>query len=175
VACFSCRYRELVQPYNFSRENSRVTFLTPTGQQVQKMLDSDGYVPIELEAPTGTKTTIRRLLLYTEDCPRFGTHDASQSFILSRILLDVCCVGMYGRGIKCRACPMGVHIKLHLHSFMYACECISGVLSWRLQVMASTRVCKCACLCRSCAHSLLIQLLERERAQPNCRCLQSKI
>ena len=60
-------FRELVQPYNFSRSVSEVTFLTPTQDKVAVALDMDGYATIVLHMPTGTVATVQRLLFYTED------------------------------------------------------------------------------------------------------------
>ena len=78
-------FREYVQPFNFSRGNDGVTFITPTYDRVRDSLD-DGYASIVLRMASGARVNVSKLLLYTDDCLQ---------------------VGMFGRGSACRACSAG--------------------------------------------------------------------
>ena len=78
--------RELVQPYNWTRHDAHISFLTPTAEEVRDSLGPAGYVPVRLRHPLGTVANLTQLVVYTEDCPRFG---------------------MFGRGLSCRTCPAG--------------------------------------------------------------------
>ena len=105
-------FRELVQPFNFTRTAIGVSFVTPTYDEVQlrwlrrqtlvtNRQDSNEtenvssvngstsraqYINISLVKQSGTAANITELLFYTEDCPSFG---------------------MFGRGSSCKACPTG--------------------------------------------------------------------
>ena len=62
-------FREYAQPFNFSRNDDDVTFTTPSHSAVQGLL-VDGYADVVLQLTTGVRSTLSKLLFYTEDCPQ---------------------------------------------------------------------------------------------------------
>ena len=99
-----------VQPYNFTRGEREVSFLTPTSDRVD--LDAAGYATISLRMPTGTMANVTKLLIYSEDCPRFG---------------------QFGKGLSCRMCSEGVRALVFLCAHVYMCM-IRWLLSWGAKV-----------------------------------------
>ena len=109
--------REYVQPYNFSNDGTRLTFLTPTYPQIAEQLNGPDrkYATITISVRgSGTALNVTQLLYVTEDCPAFG---------------------MVGRGLNCRKCPqvcLRLPLRLRLHCVcmrMYACA--GGLLPGR--------------------------------------------
>ena len=62
-------FREYAQPFNFTRNEDSVAFTTPTYGDVQASL-MDGYADVVLHLSTGTRSSLSKVLLYTEDCPQ---------------------------------------------------------------------------------------------------------